>query len=95
MPPRPTVALHARLQRVVAGDLDGARGAKPQDVHDHGSPVEVGQDRVEFLLFAQGDTGLEVVVGRRQEVGLATVAGRAVGAREAVERSRRSPASAT
>ena len=78
-------AFHAQLQQVVARDLDGARGTQPQNVHDLVT-VEVGADRVELLLLAQGgDARLEVVVGGGQVVGLAAVAGRAVRARQAVE----------
>jgi hypothetical protein len=77
--------VEAQLEQVPVRRADLRAGRDPQDLHDLVS-VEVRPDRGQlFLLGEPGDALLEVVVRPAQPLGLALVAGRAVGAREHVQ----------
>ena len=68
-----------QLEQEAVGLADLAARRDPEDLHDLVA-VEVGPDRRQLLLLGEPrDPRLEVVVGAPQPVGLALVAGRAVG----------------
>src|SRR4249919_1649282 len=80
---RPVVHPELEQERVRRPDLPARRD--PEDLHDL-LAVEVGPDRGQLLLLRQPrDPGLELVIGTTQTIGLALVAGRAVGAGEDVQ----------
>src|SRR5690606_31936710 len=77
--------LHAQREQVPVRLSHLAPRLDPQDLHDLHA-VQVGADRVELLALAQlRDARLEIVVGEGEALGLAAVARRDVGAREAVQ----------
>ena len=77
--------VHPQLEEELVGLADLAAGADPEDLHDLVA-VEVGADRGQLLGLRQpGDPLLELVVSTAEAVGLALVAGGAVGAGEDVQ----------
>ena len=74
-----------QLEQVPVGLADLAPGTDAEQLHDLVA-VEVGADRVELLLLGElVDPGLQLVVRPPQPLGLAPVAGRAVGPGEHVQ----------